>query len=71
MKTCKTIQYQPSDKARTVINTLRLHAESDQDCIDRLIGNLAAIAYDRDNYEQHFGPQVRKPAKQVDPSARR
>lgn len=65
MKKIKTLQYTPSDKARTVINILRLPGESDQMCLDRLIGNLAVIAYGRENYEEHFGPQVRAPIKQV------
>ncbi len=56
----KTIHYTPSDKARTVITILRLPGESDRACIDRLLGNLLPIAYDRDNYEQHFGPQKRQ-----------
>jgi hypothetical protein len=61
MRKTKTIQYEPSDRARTVLQILRLPGESDQMCIDRLLGNLLAISYSKDNYEQHFGPQVRGP----------
>ena len=56
----KTVQYTPSDKAQTVLLILRLPGESNQEAIDRLLGNILAIAYDRENYEQHFGPQKRK-----------
>lgn len=46
-----------SEKARSVIATLRLRGESEQACADRLISNLACIA---ENYEEHFGPQARQ-----------
>ena len=65
MKNIKTIQFTPSDQAKTVLQILRLRGESDQMCIDRLLSNLLCISYDQDNYEQHFGPQKRAPIEQV------
>lgn len=61
----KTIQYTPSDQAKTVLQILRLRGESDQMCIDRLLTNLLAISYTQENYEEHFGPQKRKDARKA------
>lgn len=49
-----------SDEALDVIEILRLAGESRSACADRLLANLLQISYDQDNYEQHFGPQVRR-----------
>lgn len=57
MKQIKTIQYTPSDQVKTVLQILRLRGESDQMCIERLLSNLLPIAYSKENYEAHFGPQ--------------
>ena len=65
MKTTKTIQYTPSDQAKTVLQILRLHGESDQMCIDRLLGNLLRISHSREDYEEFFGPQRRAAVKQL------
>jgi hypothetical protein len=64
MKQIKTIQYLPSDKAKTVLQILRLLGESDQMCIDRLLGNLLRLNTQQD-YEAFFGPQHRTKVKQL------
>ena len=48
-----------SERAAETIAALKLPGESREACVERLISNLAPIAYDRDNYEQHFGKQQR------------
>lgn len=65
MRNAKTIQYTPSDQAKTVLQLLRLRGESDQMCIDRLLGNLLRISYSQANYEEHFGPQQRAAVTRV------
>jgi hypothetical protein len=69
MKHVKIIQYAPSDQARTVLQILRLRGESDQMCIDRLLGNLLSISYSQQNYEEHFGPQTRTQVRYTSPTS--
>lgn len=68
MKKIKTIQYEPSDRVRTVLQLLRLRGESEQACIDRLLGNLLEIA---SSYEEQFGTQKREPVKHAWPAGER
>lgn len=65
MRQVNTLQYTPSDQAKTVLQILRLRGETDQMCIDRLLTNLLRISHSQENYETHFGPQKRAAIKQV------
>lgn len=53
-------QIRLSQDSLAVVERLRLPGESLSACADRLVSNLAVIALDADNYEQHFGPQKKQ-----------